>query len=262
MYNEGVTWLAQHWFRLCILVVLLLALALAAYYVMIIIPRQQAATDDIHTASAGVSQGGIATSSIHTNSDAPITSPSPRNSVQTIEGILAKTSTPPPPPTEANSNPVTSSPSTSATTSTPPPPPITVNALPSDSTTADNGVITFDIKFAVTTTDTTIDVPQSSVGVQYQISNVEAGTQSTFTLNCPSTATYEGTSYCEVPPNTTADFELIATVPTTATASQSGSPQLSVSEIKYYTNVNSGSESFNYYQPKGLVTSDYIGYQN
>lgn len=130
---------------------------------------------------------------------------------------------------------------------------ITIQALPQSQTTIGSGFITFDSRFSVNTSDITIDIPQNAVGVEYEIDGIKDNAATTFVLNCPQSATYDGTSYCEIPPNTIENLELV--VKASSMDKISGSkPQLTVNQIKYYINVNTTSQSFTYYKTSGIQT--------
>lgn len=137
-------------------------------------------------------------------------------------------------------------------------PEISIQAL-SRSTTSANGVLDFSIAFSITTDDTTIDIPQNSVGVQYILNGLQ-NVPSTLVMSCPAEATYDGTSYCEIPPNTTETLGVVSSVPASAIVWGNPVPQMQIEQIKYYTNVNTNSQSFSYYQPTGLVSGSYISY--
>lgn len=129
----------------------------------------------------------------------------------------------------------------------------------SSSMTSTNGILSMNLSFSVTAGNTAIDIPEDSTGIQYQTTNL-GGAGTSFSLSCGSSTTYAGTSYCEVPPNSTSDFKLAATVPASAIVPGT-TPQLTVSQIKYYTGMNTSQQSSTYYQPKGLLTTNtYISY--
>lgn len=109
----------------------------------------------------------------------------------------------------------------------------------------------FDIRFNVITGSSTIDVPDSAVGVSYAFSGINVSNPIE-TLKCPLVINFQGQAYCEVPPNTTQQWEVSVSIPTMG---EIGSPTMSVNQMKYYTGLQTLSEAYNYYQPVGLQTS-------
>lgn len=131
-------------------------------------------------------------------------------------------------------------------------PTVTVESLVESPAVIQNGKVTFDIKFSVTTGSTTIDIPQDSTGVIFQISKMKDGYTSSFALTCSNSSE----KYCEVPPQTTSRFELKVMAPSSQISG--GTPQLTVNQIKYVTDVNTDNQKTYYAHPLGSMQT--VGY--
>lgn len=119
----------------------------------------------------------------------------------------------------------------------------------SESATVQNGVVTFDITFNVTSATTTIDIPQNAIGIPYQINGIILSNPLE-TITCPSAVVHYSQSYCEVPPATTQQFEVKVTAPTNGIE---GPGQMSILNIKYYTDIQAG--VYSNYQPVNTTTN-------